>query len=278
MEPGQRATRAGPLQRSLRWASWGHWPIQACPLSTAPRPLGLALEGQSLRHLWASGALCLPGCATSCPASGSGPSAGPLPGRLCPEAGVQAWPARERARARPVAGAGRADPSSWPSAGRRPPTQTSVWRSMMSWPTSGMVAPAFSHSTLRSSRGDGGSGSSSFFTQAGVPWAFRRLSQGRLLGVCCFSGCGASGRGAGERQGAAGGRRGGRPGQEGLQGGAPAHLTLRLAGPGAGREGGWEPACPHPDHTRVPCQAHLRPAPRGPAWAHQAGPQERQNE
>lgn len=59
----------------------------------------------------------------------------------------------------------------------------------MSWPTSGMVAPDFSHSTLRSSRGDGGSGSSSFFTHAGGPWAFRRLSQGRLLGVCCFSGC-----------------------------------------------------------------------------------------
>lgn len=59
----------------------------------------------------------------------------------------------------------------------------------MSWPTSGMVAPAFSHSTLRNSRGDGGSGSSSFFTQAGVPWALRRLSHGRLLGVCCFSGC-----------------------------------------------------------------------------------------
>lgn len=59
----------------------------------------------------------------------------------------------------------------------------------MSWPTSGIVAPDFSHSTLRSSSGDGGSGSSSFFTHAGVPWAFRRLSQGRLLGVCCFSGC-----------------------------------------------------------------------------------------
>lgn len=59
----------------------------------------------------------------------------------------------------------------------------------MSWPTSGMVAPDFSHSTLRSSSGDGGSGSSSFFTHAGGPWAFRRLSQGRLLGVCCFSGC-----------------------------------------------------------------------------------------
>lgn len=59
----------------------------------------------------------------------------------------------------------------------------------MSWPTSGMVAPDFSHSTLRSSSGDGGSGSSSFFTQAGGPCTFRRLSQGRLLGVCCFSSC-----------------------------------------------------------------------------------------
>lgn len=66
----------------------------------------------------------------------------------------------------------------------------------MSWPTSGMVAPDFSHSTLRSSRGDGGSGSSSFFTHAGVPWVFRRLSQGRLFGVCCFSGC-RPGRGGG---------------------------------------------------------------------------------
>lgn len=59
----------------------------------------------------------------------------------------------------------------------------------MSWPTSGIVAPDLSHSTLRSSSGDGCSGSSSFFTHVGVPWAFRRLSQGLLLGVCCFSGC-----------------------------------------------------------------------------------------
>lgn len=70
----------------------------------------------------------------------------------------------------------------------------------MSWPTRGMVAPDFSHSTLRSSSGDGGSGSSSFFTHAGVPWAFRRLSQGRLLGVCCFSGCWAAGGGWGGSQ------------------------------------------------------------------------------
>lgn len=70
----------------------------------------------------------------------------------------------------------------------------------MSWPTRGMVAPDFSHSTLRSSSGDGGSGSSSFFTHAGVPWAFRRLSQGRLLGVCCLSGCWAAGGGRGGSQ------------------------------------------------------------------------------
>ena len=86
----------------------------------------------------------------------------------------------------------------------------------MSWPTSGMVAPDFSHSTLRSSSGDGGSGSSSFFTQAGGPCAFRRLSQGRLLGVCCFSGCWSVGSGwvgaHSERHRADGAwRRGGRP-------------------------------------------------------------------
>lgn len=73
----------------------------------------------------------------------------------------------------------------------------------MSWPTSGIVAPDLSHSTLRSSSGDGCSGSSSFFTHVGVPWAFRRLSQGLLLGVCCFSGCwvarGAGGVGPGGR-------------------------------------------------------------------------------
>lgn len=71
----------------------------------------------------------------------------------------------------------------------------------MSWPTSGMVAPDFSHSTLRSSRGEGGSGSSSFFTHAGGPWAFRRLSQGRLLGVCCFSGCWPAAAREGDRRG-----------------------------------------------------------------------------
>ena len=83
----------------------------------------------------------------------------------------------------------------------------------MSWPTSGIVAPDFSHSTLRSSSGEGGSGSSSFFTHAGVPWAFRRLSQGRLFGVCCFYGCwpaggeGGRGREGGHGAGAEEGRR-----------------------------------------------------------------------
>lgn len=85
----------------------------------------------------------------------------------------------------------------------------------MSWPTSGMVAPAFSHSTLRSSSGEGGSGSSSFFTQAGVPWGLRRLSQALLLGVCCFSGysvpsddVGRAGANGSESVGGKGGERG----------------------------------------------------------------------
>lgn len=123
----------------------------------------------------------------------------------------------------------------------------------MSWPTSGMVAPDFSHSTLRSSSGDGGSGSSSFFTQAGGPCAFRRLSQGRLLGVCCFSGCWPAGRGRDGGRDGGGGRverrrrtvrkgrdwQGGRQGDPSTAGEAPERRLFPTArGAGAGHGGG----------------------------------------
>lgn len=67
--------------------------------------------------------------------------------------------------------------------------QTSVWRSIMSCPTRGMVAPVFSHSTVFSSRGDCATGSMSFLTHDGGDWTFLIPSQGLLFGVCCFSCC-----------------------------------------------------------------------------------------
>jgi hypothetical protein len=126
------------------------------------------------------------------------------------------------------------------------------------------VAPAFSHSTLRSSSGEGGSGSSSFFTQAGVPWGFRRLSQARLLGVCCFSGCSRPVVQAGHKQEGAmhtGERReGGRP-----QGGT--HTEGRMVGSGslAVVKGIVEPACSQPTHPgshhTCTCPSRAHPGP-----------------
>ncbi|TNN57623.1 hypothetical protein EYF80_032153 [Liparis tanakae] len=56
-------------------------------------------------------------------------------------------------------------------------------RSMISWPTRGMVALVFSHSTVCSSRGDDAATvSRSFLTQDGGEWAFRMPSHARLLG------------------------------------------------------------------------------------------------
>ena len=216
-----RAKQAGPLLQQLRRASLGTLatPGLAVVLGCLPARQGWARVGQSLRHLrppepCAHRGRCLLSRLALVPALRA--SAWPPSER--PEAGARASPAaHERVCARPAAGAGRAASLvRGPVRGRRPPAQTSVWRSMMSWPTSGMVAPDFSHSTLRSSSGDGGSGSSSFFTQAGGPCAFRRLSQGRLLGVCCFSGCWPVGSGqvraqSGRHRADGAWRKGGRP-------------------------------------------------------------------
>lgn len=66
-------------------------------------------------------------------------------------------------------------------------SQTSVCRSMISWPTRGMVALAFSHSTVCISRGEACRGSSSLRTHDGGEWVFLMPSHARLLGVCCLS-------------------------------------------------------------------------------------------
>lgn len=65
--------------------------------------------------------------------------------------------------------------------------QTSVCRSMISWPTRGMVALAFSHSTACISSGEACRGSSSLRTHDGGEWVFLMPSHTRLLGVCCLS-------------------------------------------------------------------------------------------
>lgn len=64
---------------------------------------------------------------------------------------------------------------------------TSVCRSMISWPTRGMVALVFSHSTVCSSRGEAATVSRSFLTQDGGEWVFLMPSHALLLGVCCLS-------------------------------------------------------------------------------------------
>lgn len=66
---------------------------------------------------------------------------------------------------------------------------TSVCRSMMSCPTRGMVAPAFSHSTACISRGEGCRGSRSLRTQAGGECCCDRgtPSHGLSQGICCLS-------------------------------------------------------------------------------------------
>lgn len=64
---------------------------------------------------------------------------------------------------------------------------TSVCRSMISWPTRGMVALVFSHSTVCNSRGEAATVSRSFFTQDGGEWVFLMPSHALLLGVCCLS-------------------------------------------------------------------------------------------
>lgn len=64
---------------------------------------------------------------------------------------------------------------------------TSVCRSMISWPTRGMVALVFSHSTACNSKGDDATVSRSFLTQDGGEWVFRMPSHALLLGVCGLS-------------------------------------------------------------------------------------------
>lgn len=148
----------------------------------------------------------------------------------------------------------------------------------MSWPTSGMVAPAFSHSTLRSSSGAGGSGSSSFRTQAGVPWARRRLSHGRWLGVGCFSGCWAAGGPEGVRARAEGEGRTGCSQMSGRDRGSGkgGREAPPRAGPGAGvacRGHREVPACSAPLVWPFPTPAHYLPSqtPMGPWDAPIAG-------
>ncbi|MED6291726.1 hypothetical protein CHARACLAT_026547 [Characodon lateralis] len=65
--------------------------------------------------------------------------------------------------------------------------QTSVCKSMISWPTRGIVALVFSHSTVCSSRGEAATVSRSFLTQDGGEWGLRMPSHALLLGVCCLS-------------------------------------------------------------------------------------------
>lgn len=66
--------------------------------------------------------------------------------------------------------------------------QTSVCRSMMSWPTRGMVVPVFSHSTEWRSRGEAARGSRSLRTHAGGDCGIPRTpSHGLSRGACCLS-------------------------------------------------------------------------------------------
>lgn len=69
-----------------------------------------------------------------------------------------------------------------------PPPQTSVCRSIMSCPTSGMVVLVFSHSTECSSRGEAARGSRSLRTHAGGDCGIPRTpSQDLSIGACCLS-------------------------------------------------------------------------------------------
>lgn len=74
------------------------------------------------------------------------------------------------------------------------PPQTSVCRSMISCPTSGMVVLVFSHSTECSSRGEAARGSRSLRTHAGGDCGIPRTpSHGLSIGACCLS-CGSTKR------------------------------------------------------------------------------------